>query len=122
MDDAALRTMYDFEMSGQDFYLGLAATATDETAAVLLTRNGREEAGHARRLGRALALVLGEPFVPAVVEPPTGSSSGPAPSSSGSWRASGGARSRATRSTGGGRPTSPTPGWPGCSPSTVGRR
>ncbi len=71
--------MYDFEMSGQDFYLGLAATATDETAAVLLTRNGREEAGHARRLGRALALVLGEPFVPPVVEPPTGPPAEPTP-------------------------------------------
>ena len=78
LDDAALRTMYDLEMSGEAFYLGLAAATTDEAAAVLLTRNGREEAGHARRLGRALAFVLGEPFVPPVVEPPGSSSSGPA--------------------------------------------
>ncbi|MET0920164.1 MAG: ferritin family protein [Acidimicrobiia bacterium] len=55
------------EMRGEAFYNAFADTIDNEEAAELLRRNGREEAGHARRLARALEIKMGEPFVPPVV-------------------------------------------------------
>ncbi len=48
--------MYKLECSGEDFYNLLADRIGNEDAAVLLRRNGKEELGHARRVGRAIAI------------------------------------------------------------------
>jgi rubrerythrin len=60
----AMRALYKIEMSGKAFYDALAERIGNDEVAVLLRRNGREEAGHARRLGRAIALKLGTDFEP----------------------------------------------------------
>jgi rubrerythrin len=59
LDADALQLLHRLELSGEDFYNGLAERVGDPRAAELLRRNGREEAGHARRIARALALKLG---------------------------------------------------------------
>ncbi|HEY2332046.1 MAG TPA: ferritin-like domain-containing protein [Acidimicrobiales bacterium] len=60
----AMKELYTTELSGEVFYNAIADRVSDERAAELLRRNGREEAGHARRLGRALTIKLGTPFEP----------------------------------------------------------
>ncbi len=70
LDADALRGIYAAEMGGEAFYEALAAEIDHADAAELLRRNGREEAGHARRIGRAIELKAGAPFEPpAPVDP-----------------------------------------------------
>jgi rubrerythrin len=70
LDADALRTLYMAEMGGEAFYNAFAAQIGNDTAAELLRRNAREEAGHARRIGRAIELKLGSAFEPpAPVDP-----------------------------------------------------
>ena len=64
LDVAAMKELYNAELGGEAFYNALADRVDDERAADLLRRNGREEAGHARRLGRAIAIKLGTDFEP----------------------------------------------------------
>lgn len=64
LDVDALRSMFTIELSGEAFYDGLAERVGNAEAAELLRRNGKEEAGHARRLQRALSIALGSEFVP----------------------------------------------------------
>jgi rubrerythrin len=64
LDVDALRTLYAAEMAGEAFYNAFAAQIGDDAAAELLRRNAREEAGHARRIGRAIELKLGATFEP----------------------------------------------------------
>jgi rubrerythrin len=64
LDVAALELLYKLECSGEDFYNLLAERIGDERAAELFRRNGREELGHARRVGRAIALKQGTEFQP----------------------------------------------------------
>src|SRR4051812_45285222 len=52
------------ELGGEAYYAALADRVADEGAATLLRRNGREEAGHARRLWRAVAAATGTPYTP----------------------------------------------------------
>ena len=59
LDVDALRLMYRLELSGEDFYNGLADRIGNDEAAELLRRNGREEAGHAARIAQAIAIRLG---------------------------------------------------------------
>ncbi len=60
----AMRALFTIELSGEDFYNALADRIGNDEAGALLRRNGREEAGHARRLARAIGLKLGEDFEP----------------------------------------------------------
>ncbi|HEX4244601.1 MAG TPA: ferritin family protein [Acidimicrobiales bacterium] len=64
LDEDALRTMFAIELSGQAFYAALAGKVDNQEAAKLLGNNGREEAGHARRLLRALSLKVGHDVDP----------------------------------------------------------
>ena len=64
LDVDAMRLLYRIEISGEDFYEGLAARIGDARAADLLRRNGREERGHAERLRKAIGIKLGRPFEP----------------------------------------------------------
>src|SRR6202042_2353470 len=64
LDVDALASLYTIELGGGDFYNALAERARNPAAAALLRRNGREEAGHARRVGRAIAVKLGRDFDP----------------------------------------------------------
>ena len=64
LDVDALRSMFTLELAGEQFYNALAERVDNEQAAELLRRNGREEAGHARRIERAIAIKLGHPFTP----------------------------------------------------------
>ena len=65
LDVDALRLMYRLELSGEDFYNGLADRIGNDEAAELLRRNGREERTHAERIAKALALRLGvDEYVP----------------------------------------------------------
>jgi rubrerythrin len=64
LDVPALELLYKLECSGEDFYNLLADRIGDERAADLFRRNGREELGHARRVGRAIALKQGRAFEP----------------------------------------------------------
>jgi rubrerythrin len=59
LDEDALRQMFTTELGGEDFYNTLADRIDNEGAAKLLRNNGREEAGHARRLLRAISLKAG---------------------------------------------------------------
>ena len=59
-----MQLLFKVECSGEDFYNQLADRVASPEAAELLRRNGREELGHARRIQRALAIKLGEPFEP----------------------------------------------------------
>jgi rubrerythrin len=60
----AMRSLYRIEMGGEVFYAALADHFGDPEVAKLLTRNGREEAGHARRLGKAIGIKTGAEFQP----------------------------------------------------------
>jgi rubrerythrin len=64
LDADALCKMFTTELGGEDFYTTLAGRIDNEEAAKLLRNNGREEAGHARRLLRALSLKLGHEVDP----------------------------------------------------------
>ena len=64
LDVAALELLYQLECSGEDFYNTIADRVRDDDAATLLRRNAREEMGHARRVGRAIAIKQGAPFQP----------------------------------------------------------
>jgi rubrerythrin len=64
LDVGAMELLFKVENSGEDFYNLLADRVGNEEAAVLLRRNGREESGHARRIGRAIAIKQGRPFEP----------------------------------------------------------
>jgi hypothetical protein len=64
LDVTALELLYKLECSGEDFYNQLADRIGNDEAAELLRRNGREEMGHARRVGRAIAIKLGRDFEP----------------------------------------------------------
>ena len=64
LDVDAMRALFKIELSGEDFYNALAERLANDDAALLLKRNGREEAGHARRLARAIGLKLGQDFHP----------------------------------------------------------
>jgi rubrerythrin len=64
LDVDALCSMFSLELAGETFYNALAERVDNEQAAELLRRNGREEAGHARRIDRAIAIKLGHPFAP----------------------------------------------------------
>jgi rubrerythrin len=64
LDVEAMQLLFRVECSGEDFYNDLADRVGDERAADLLRRNGREELGHARRIQRALAIKLGQPYEP----------------------------------------------------------
>ena len=63
-DVDALCALFTLEMTGEDFYAALADRVGNDEAADLLRRNGREEAAHARRVERAIAIKLGREFVP----------------------------------------------------------
>jgi rubrerythrin len=60
----AMRSLYRLELGGESFYAALAEHFGDPEVAQLFRRNGREEAGHARRLGRAIGHKLGVDFEP----------------------------------------------------------
>jgi rubrerythrin len=62
LDVPELELLFRLECSGEDFYDQLAARVHDAAAAELFRRNGREELGHARRVGRAIAIKQGAPF------------------------------------------------------------
>lgn len=64
LDEDALRTMIATEFSGDGFYNALADRMDNAEAAKLLRNNGREEAGHARRLLRALSPKVGHDVHP----------------------------------------------------------
>jgi rubrerythrin len=64
LDLEAMKALYATELGGELFYCRLADVASSERAAMLLRRNGREEANHARRLARAITLKQGYEFVP----------------------------------------------------------
>src|ERR1700709_2382899 len=64
LDVEALKVLYRVENTGEDFYLALADRVDNPQAAELLRRNGREEAGHARRALRAIKQKLGTDFEP----------------------------------------------------------
>ena len=76
LDVEAMQLLFKVECSGEDFYKCLADRVGNAEAADLLRRNGREEMGHARRIRRAIALKLGQPFEPSAdllehfVDPP----------------------------------------------------
>jgi rubrerythrin len=64
LDVEALKVLYRVENSGEDFYNALADRVDNPQAAELLRRNGREEAGHARRVLRAIVAKVGTDFEP----------------------------------------------------------
>jgi rubrerythrin len=64
LDVDAMRLLFRIEMSGEDFYFGIADRIGDARAADLLRRNGREERGHAERLRKAIGIKLGRDFQP----------------------------------------------------------
>ena len=64
LDVDALCSLFTIELGGEDFYNSLADRVDNEEAAKLLRNNGREEAGHARRLLRAISLKTGEDVQP----------------------------------------------------------
>jgi rubrerythrin len=64
LDVDALRSLFTIELGGEDFYNGLADRIVLPEAAELLRRSGREEAGHARRVLRAISITLGSAFEP----------------------------------------------------------
>jgi len=65
LDVEAMETLYRLENSGEVFYNLLADRMDNDEAAALLRKNGREEAGHARRIQRAIAHKLGRNYEPA---------------------------------------------------------
>lgn len=65
LDVPAMELLFQLECSGEDFSNGLADRIDNEAAAELFRRNGREEMGHARRIGRAIAILQGKEYDPA---------------------------------------------------------
>ena len=59
LDIAAMKVVYQLEVSGEVFYNLLAERVNNPEAAELLRKNAVEERGHARRLARAISLKLG---------------------------------------------------------------
>ena len=57
-----LKVLALIEAAGEEFYLRIAAGVRNDKAKALLTRNGREERGHAARLVKAIGLQGGSPF------------------------------------------------------------
>ncbi|MCU1396383.1 MAG: hypothetical protein JWM34_4811 [Ilumatobacteraceae bacterium] len=55
-----LMSLYMIELGGEALYSAMADRVGNDEVAQLLRRNGREEAGHARRVGRAIAIKCGE--------------------------------------------------------------
>jgi len=64
LDADALRSLYSAELGGEVFYKALAARFDHPEVVTLLRRNGREEASHARRIRRAIAMKEDRPFEP----------------------------------------------------------
>jgi rubrerythrin len=64
LDTPDMELMVRLENSGEVFYEMLAERIGNPEAAELLRRNAKEEAGHARRMLRALALKEGDDYVP----------------------------------------------------------
>jgi rubrerythrin len=64
LDVEGLKLMYRVETAGEEFYERLAAGIDNAEVAELFRRNGKEEKGHARRIGRMLELKLGQPYAP----------------------------------------------------------
>jgi rubrerythrin len=59
----AMCSLYNLELIGEAFYNALA-TKLPDAAAELVRRNAVEEAGHARRVQRALTILTGSEFAP----------------------------------------------------------
>lgn len=59
-----MQTIWRVEMAGEHFYNLLAERIDDAEAKDLLRRNAVEERGHARRIARALSIVLGREWEP----------------------------------------------------------
>jgi rubrerythrin len=68
LDVDAMKLMYRVETAGEEFYERIASGVENAEAAELFRRNGKEEKGHARRIGRMLELKLGHPYEPAGVD------------------------------------------------------
>jgi hypothetical protein len=64
LDVDALRSLFTIELGGEAFYDAIAGCVSNERAARLLRNNGREEAGHARRVLRSIAVKRGGDFDP----------------------------------------------------------
>ena len=64
LDLDAMMLLHRVELSGDAFYQALADRVPNAEAAELLRRNGREETGHARRIRRAMAIKMGDDWVP----------------------------------------------------------
>ena len=64
LDLEAMELLYRLEISGDDFYQGLADRIGNDEAGDLLRKNGREELGHARRVQRAMSIKLGHDYEP----------------------------------------------------------
>jgi rubrerythrin len=64
LDVPAMELLYRLECSGEDFYNALADRISNDAAADLLRKNGREELGHARRVQRAISIRLGHDYEP----------------------------------------------------------
>jgi hypothetical protein len=62
LDIETMELLIRVENSGEDFYNALADRIGNDEAADLLRKNGREEVGHARRIGRAIAIKTGKPY------------------------------------------------------------
>jgi len=59
-----MEALWKLERGGEASYLAMAERVDDPRAKELLTRNGREEMGHARRIARALSIKLGHEWEP----------------------------------------------------------
>ena len=59
-----MQTIWRVEMAGELFYNLLADRIDDDEAKDLLRKNAVEEKGHARRIARALSIVLGREWEP----------------------------------------------------------
>jgi rubrerythrin len=64
LDVESMELLYKLERSGVGFYAALADRLNNAEATKLLERSGREEAGHARRVRRALSIKLGVDYQP----------------------------------------------------------
>lgn len=60
LDVESARLLYRVECSGEDFYNQIADRIGNAEAADLLRKNAREERGHAERVGKVLAIKLGQ--------------------------------------------------------------
>ena len=64
LDVDDMRLMFRLERAGEEFYRRLADSCGNAEAAALLTKNGREERGHAERMRRAIGAKLGVDYQP----------------------------------------------------------